>query len=199
MRRAGHRCKLASKRRNKAIAPYVVWSGVLRFWFGWLYQVMSDFGRSLVRPLVLWLFTAAVAAGYFLGQNPDVIAARDAAIAAGASDGVLAYASSALAAWQKRQPCFAGLYDKSFTGLAEPMRRSTNAATEAMHLAFRNALVFMDSGPEAAYRTYGCLYGIERVPIVPSNVPAASALQKVVSGVLIFLFGLAVRNMLRMK
>jgi hypothetical protein len=175
------------------------WSGLMRFWFGWLYQVTSDFGRSLVRPLVLWLFTAAVAAGYFLGQNPDVIAARDAAIAAGTSGGVMTYASSAFEAWLKPMPCFAGLYDKSLTGLAEPMRRSTNAATEAMHLAFRNALVFVDSGSEAAYRTYGCLYGVERVPIVPSNVSLASALQKVVSGVLIFLFGLAVRNTLRMK
>jgi hypothetical protein len=189
----------------KAWLSAKAWSGVLRFWFGWLYQVTSDIGRSLFRPLVLWTLTVVLAAGYFLGQNPDVIAARDAAIAAGASGGVLTYASSAFAAWRKRQPCVDGLPDRNLkgepiiTGLAEPMRHSTNAATEAMQLALRNALVFVDSGSEAAYRTFGCLYGVERYAIVPSNVSAASALQKVVSGVLIFLFGLAVRNILRMK
>jgi hypothetical protein len=68
-----------------------------------------------------------------------------------------------------------------------------------MHLALLNALVFVDFGSEAAYRTFGCLYGVERYAIVPSNVSSASALQKLLSGVLIFLFGLAVRNMMRMK
>jgi hypothetical protein len=68
-----------------------------------------------------------------------------------------------------------------------------------MHLALRNSLVFIDGGSEAAYRTFGCLYGVERHAIVPSNVSLATALQKVASGVLIFLFGLAIRNMLRVK
>jgi hypothetical protein len=182
------------------------WWGVLRFWSGWLYQLTSSFGRSLIRPLGLWLLTAVLGAAYFLGQNPDVIEARNAAIAAGASKGVLTYAGSSFTALQKRQPCFAGLPDKNqkgdpiMIGLPEPMRRSTNAATEAMHLALRNGLVFVDFGPEAAYRTFGCLFGaVERYANVPSNVSIASAVQKLVSGVLIFLFGLAVRNMMRMK
>jgi hypothetical protein len=70
---------------------------------------------------------------------------------------------------------------------------------EAMHLALRNALILVDGGTEAAHRTFGCLYGIERYAIVPSDVSFISAVQKAVSAVLIFLFGLAVRNMLRMK
>jgi hypothetical protein len=37
------------------------------------------------------------------------------------------------------------------------------------------------------------------VPIVPSAVSTASAIQKLISGVLIFLFGLALRNMLKVK
>jgi len=62
----------------------------------------------------------------------------------------------------------------------------------------------LDGGGDAAHRTFGCLYGVERygdnpIAIVPSSVSFASALQKAISAVLIFLFGLAVRNMLRMK
>ena len=59
--------------------------------------------------------------------------------------------------------------------------------------------------PEAAHRIYGCLYGLELynggdpVPIVPPGVSIASAVQKIFSAVMIFLFGLALRNMLKMK
>jgi hypothetical protein len=68
------------------------------------------------------------------------------------------------------------------------------------HLAFRNALIAIDAGGDASYRIYGCLYGLEgSTPIVPGTVSAASAIQKLISGVLIFLFGLALRNMLKVK
>ncbi len=54
------------------------------------------------------------------------------------------------------------------------------------------------------HRTYGCLYGIERyggnpVPFVPGFANDASGIQKVLSALYIFLFGLALRNMLKMK
>ncbi len=90
-------------------------------------------------------------------------------------------------------------------GLSEKLRSQTNARAEALHLAFRNAFVVLDGGSDASHRMYGCLYGLELyagqnpVPIVPSAVSTASAIQKLISGVLIFLFGLALRNMLKVK
>ena len=90
-------------------------------------------------------------------------------------------------------------------GLSEKLRSQTNARAEALHLAFRNAFVMLDGGSDASHRMYGCLYGLEMyagqnpVPIVPSAVSTASAIQKLISGVLIFLFGLALRNMLKVK
>lgn len=176
------------------------WATVARYWFGWLYQVTSAFGRSLFRPLLLWLVTIALGTGYFLSQNPDVerrMAAGDLATTVRTS----------WAAWRASQPCYAGLpgeEGKHLSGLAEPVRRQTDAATEALHLAMRNAFIVLDGGQDAAHRTFGCLYGVERygdnpVAIVPSNVTFASAIQKSISGILIFLFGLAIRNMLRMK
>jgi hypothetical protein len=90
------------------------------------------------------------------------------------------------------------------TGLMSPVRERTDAGTEAMQLALRNAFVLLDGGPDASHRTFGCLYGVERygdnpVAVVPANVSFASAVQKLFSALFIFLFGLAVRNMLRMK
>ncbi len=90
-------------------------------------------------------------------------------------------------------------------GPSEKLRSQTNARAEALHLAFRNAFVVLDGGSDASHRMYGCLYGLELyagqnpVPIVPSAVSTASVIQKLISGVLIFLFGLALRNMLKVK
>jgi hypothetical protein len=55
-----------------------------------------------------------------------------------------------------------------------------------------------------AQAAFGCLYGVERyggnpVAYVPRNVAIASGIQKLLSAIVIFLFGLAVRNMLKVK
>ena len=90
-------------------------------------------------------------------------------------------------------------------GLSEELQQQTNARAEALHLSFRNALLALDGGSDAAHRIYGCLYGLELyagqnpVPVVPPAVSTASAIQKLFSGLMIFLFGLALRNMLKVK
>src|SRR5262249_579581 len=129
--------------------------------------------RSLARPFLFWVATIAIATLYVLGQSPAV-ASRHAGDIAG-------YGRAAFAAWRATEPCYEGLRDETgnpdprLTGLVEPVRRQTSAATEALHLALRNAFIFLDSGGDAVHRTFGCLYGLERysdnlVPIVPSNV-----------------------------
>ena len=74
------------------------------------------------------------------------------------------------------------------------------------HLAFRNAFIILDGSSEAGHRTYGCLYGVglygggsHPLAVVPSAVSTVSTVQKLFSGLMIFLFGLALRNMLKMK
>jgi hypothetical protein len=57
---------------------------------------------------------------------------------------------------------------------------------------------------DATRRAFGCLYGVERyggnpVVYVPRSVAIASGIQKLLSAIFIFLFGLAVRNMLKVK
>ncbi len=89
--------------------------------------------------------------------------------------------------------------------LSPELQAGTDLANEAWHLAFRNAFIVLDGSAEAAHRTYGCLYGVEMyggsnpLAVVPSAVSTASAVQKLFSALMIFLFGLALRNMLKMK
>ena len=45
------------------------WAGFFRFWAGWAYEIFSDFGRSLLRPLLFWLLVMSVATVYFLGES----------------------------------------------------------------------------------------------------------------------------------
>jgi hypothetical protein len=107
--------------------------------------------------------------------------------------------------WEKAKDAASNSNDTIIGGLSEKLRSQTNARAEALHLAFRNAFVVLDGGSDASHRMYGCLYGLELyagqnpVPIVPSAVSTASAIQKLISGVMIFLFGLALRNMLKVK
>ena len=39
--------------------------GAARFWFGWVYGGASDFGRSLIRPFLLWLLSIVLFSVYF--------------------------------------------------------------------------------------------------------------------------------------
>ena len=188
----------------------------LRALSGALYGFFSDYGRSLLRPFGFWILAIAVSAAFYLSQTEVVqreMALRDSPSAVGYAllNSAPCYPPPLTSSehWRKRwrwrgEP----LPDPNQThvdGLTEKLRSQTNARAEALHLAFRNAFVVLDGGSDASHRMYGCLYGLELyagqnpVPIVPSAVSTASAIQKLISGVLIFLFGLALRNMLKVK
>ena len=117
--------------------------------------------------------------------------------------------------WKHKRKCYAGEPDQPkpdaqnpppyIGALSQGLRNGTDLANEAWHLAFRNAFIILDGSSEAAHRSFGCLYGVELyggsnpLAVVPSAVSTASAIQKLFSGLTIFLFGLALRNMLKMK
>ena len=91
-----------------------------------------------------------------------------------------------------------------FSGLVEDVRAQTNLIYEAYSIAYHNAVIVIDSSGDSMHRAYGCLYGVERyggnpVAYVPRNVAIASGIQKILSAVFIFLFGLALRNLLKVK
>lgn len=135
------------------------WASSGRFWVGMAYDVFSDFGRSMVRPLLCWLATVLLAAGFYLGQAND-------------------------------------------SGRCANRDLRTSPPVEALQLALRNGLIVLYSGDESAHRIHGCLYGMvgkTETPYVPASVSTVTAVQKFFSLLFIFLIGLALRNMLKMK
>lgn len=180
------------------------------FWFGIFYDALSDFGGSLWRPFLAWALCIVGFAIYFLGQNPDMTAKREELHRGGAIGQAITYSITAWnAAWQQPLPACVneGDLDTSqtgFSGLVNKVRSKTNIVNEALSIAYHNAVVVLDSSGDSAHRSFGCLYGLERyggnpVAYVPRSVAIASGIQKVLSAIFIFLFGLAVRNMLKMK
>jgi hypothetical protein len=168
-----------------------VWEG--RFYFGLAYGALSNFGRSIWRPLLCWLALLFVCAAFYLGANADMRKARAVLNPSGAVETLIAYARTTRAALTNPPLCV----ERGLIGTTDP-------ATEAIQLSLQNALFFEGARSDANRRTLGCLYGLgdpvqEKHPTIPPRVSLISTLQTVVSGILLFLLLLAVRNLLRLK
>lgn len=188
---------------------YYGWAGSTRFWIGFAYQIFGGFGGSLSLPAFWWLVTLFISAIFFLGQNEDVAAAR-AALQMQGSSTFSAYVQTSYLAWRDGRGCYSPLPPENSAttyigGLSPGIRAKTDAVNEAFQLALRNAFILLDNGGDAAHRSYGCLYGVELyggsnpIAIVPGAVSFASAVQKIFSALFIFLFGLALRNIVKLK
>ncbi len=182
------------------------WQGFFRFWFGVAYGLLSSYGRSVVLPALWWLALIAVSAAIYLGESEIADGKRTAPFAARAGQ-VIAYAPpvSLVATPPAPTPCATVSGDK-LRSLEPRLAARTDAVAEALQLAAANGSVLGGlGGPESARRTYGCLFGFvsdaggNLAPIVPAFVSTWSLIQKTLSLILIFLLGLAVRNMLKMK
>jgi hypothetical protein len=161
-----------------------------RFWFGLGFGGLSDFGRSLWRPLLSWLALTVLCAVFFLGEHDDMRKARAALAPADLFSTLTAYVVTTRDALANPPACRVG---------DEPSD-SIDAISEAIQLSLKNALVFDIGRTDSARRIFGCLYGlVQDRERVPSRVSTASTLQALASGLLIFLFVLAVRNLLRLQ
>jgi uncharacterized protein YjbI with pentapeptide repeats len=166
-----------------------------QFWFGLAYGALSNFGRSLWRPALVWTVLLLGFSAFYLGEQEGVRKARAEVGEGGVAQSLLAYAVTTRTALGNPPACKQN--DRELFA-------ATDAVTEAFQLSLRNALIFESARPEATKRTLGCLYGLEHAgdqeyPKVWPRVSMASTLQSLASGVLIFLFLLAVRNLLRLK
>ena len=158
------------------------WGGALRFYAGWLYQIFSDFGRSLARPFSFWLAAVAFGAVFYVSQSPEIIAQQAKMEQKGASQISAVFATAWHAWWLHPRSCYVGQPQPEganpppYVGALSRLRDGTGLANEAWHLAFRNAFIVLDGSSEAAHRTYGCLYGVEMyggsnpLAVVPSAV-----------------------------
>jgi hypothetical protein len=164
------------------------------FWFGLVYQALSDFGRSMPRPL-FWLLVCTLGfACFYAGESPVL---RDRSLA-----GVeLAWERVVATVTRDEAPPLA-----CAVGPDDPWHA-------ALGLSLRNAAPFAGIGSsEKLKQIYACLYGVHPgasvtpgqlpprfTPVIPDIVSFVSVLQTVLSTVLLFLLLLAVRNHFRIK
>jgi hypothetical protein len=164
-----------------------------RFWFGIGYELLSNFGRSILRPALAWGVLVTVFAGIYLGISADL------------NDRAPDYRS--LAPYGGTQPCLSAPADADGKVRALPpeIAATTSASAESWSLALKNGFVFIDwDRAEAARRTYGCPFGLisdggNTYPVVPRAVSIWGLIQNVLSAVLIFLLLLGIRNLLKLK
>ncbi|MGO8955605.1 MAG: hypothetical protein ACLPWS_00195 [Rhodomicrobium sp.] len=167
----------------------------------------------VLRPVISWALLIVVFAIYFLAQNEQT----NAPVAKPTEDlwsQTVSYVSMVVKALRAPPYCYPGTSpassdpkespDDRFTGLVEKVRASTNIVNEALSVSYHNAVMVLDSSVDSAHRALGCLYGVERycgnpVAYVPRSVAIASGIQKLLPAIFIVLFGLAVRNMLKVK
>jgi hypothetical protein len=161
--------------------------GMARFWLGWLYGGVANYGRSLLRPFALWLASIFAFASYYL-------AARRAFESVGAPSA----AASPSSVWAATTQFTNSL----FSGNEHCVASHSYPFGEALYLALRNAFLKLDwNDSPTARRLFGCLYGFDAngTLMVPLGVSSVSLLQCVLSAVLIFMFLLALRNLLKVR
>jgi hypothetical protein len=81
----------------------------------------------------------------------------------------------------------------------------TGASGEALFLSLKNSLFMLGwESPDAARRVYACLYGFEGQPgssllRIPLSVSTTAIIENILGAALLFLFLLALRNLLRAR
>lgn len=182
--------------------------GKAKFWLGWIYGGLSDFGRSMLRPLALWVISNLVFTLFYLSSRqaayfstaPGPVTKGVPLFPAWPEQGgfwpVLQYISGVL--WWLVESVF-----NVFAG-GGCIAGDGRATGEAFFLSLKNSLFFLGwESPDAARRVYGCLYGFEQAGSqlvrVPLGVSTMAIVQNVIGVVLISLFILAARNMLRAR
>ncbi len=183
--------------------------GMGRFWFGWLYGGLSNFGRSFGRPLMTWLLSIPLFALLYLAERRHIEAAYGTAS--------LPETIPAFPAWPLRSDIqtliqwaieATNWLARSFVSLFAGggcVSGESSATGEALFLSLKNALFFLGwESPDAARRVYSCLYGFERGDIetllrVPLSVSGTAVAQNLLSAFLIFLILLALRNVLKSR
>ena len=181
-----------------------------RFWLGLAYEKVSDYGRSVARPLVWWAIVALIAfSAYSLVANLSRASAPP-------PEAVIELPGRSIVRFW--EPVGAGLGHLSPPAQCHPTYlASLDARTradppapwaQAAYLSLKNALVFIDwDRAEVAQRVFGCLYGVSKnddkqaisrlTPDIPTWLSFIATFQNICSVILIFLALLGVRNLLK--
>ena len=144
-----------------------------------MYGGVANYGRSLARPFMLWVASVLAFGFYYFSQRGQESSAHQ------APANLNEWLTSVTLA--EKFPCAAG---------------TSNRIGEALYLSFRSAFLKLDwSDAAPARRIFGCLYGTEPSGgvIVPLGVSAVALAQAALSAALVFMFLLALRNLLKVR
>ena len=147
-----------------------------RFWAGWLYQIFSDFGRSMTRPLVWLLFSISFFAGIYASNSPELSqfpVPKHACCISGSGDPRVAVLVLSV---HKAFP---------FTGIGSSGKLEQTYA----------CLYGLETGDPSTQEPLST--GLS--PNIPDAVAFFGVVQFFLSAVLVFLFVLAIRNWFRIK
>ena len=147
-----------------------------RFWVGWLYQVLSDFGSSMVRPL-LWLIVSLVVFTLFYASQSETSFRQ-------------LFAESPICV-----PISGG---SGAAALSLSIHNAVPFATGRPSGQLKQIYACLYSIQEEISPTQNRLPA-DFTPVIPHTVAFAGIIQFFVSAVLIFLFVLAVRNHFRIR
>jgi uncharacterized protein YjbI with pentapeptide repeats len=155
----------------------------LRFWAGWFYGLVANYGRSSTRPLMAWVLTTSLFWGAFYFSATDLAQRHN-----------------------LERRCHPRYINTLYRDELEEQDRQwfSGPLGQAGLLSLRNGLIIDRLDPSASRRMFGCLFGMNGIdssaqPFVPTSVSLLSALQSILSAVLLFFAGLGLRNMFRMK
>lgn len=177
---------------EKRLVEHKLWQA--EYWFGLFYEVLSDFGRSILRPLFVLTVCVLGFACFYAGQLSLVSGKPMAGFA------VPWDRASAFVTGGAPPPSFC------LVGQGDPL-------LAALGLSLRNTVPFAGIGSsDKLKQIYVCLYGVHTdqelvqgrlpgrfAPVIPDIVAFVSVLQTVLSTALLFLLLLAVRNHFQIK
>jgi len=152
------------------------------FYAIWIYEVLSNFGRSLVRPF-FWMAVSLTVFGHLYLE-------RSGSATDSLWENTTMLASAAVSGLTGTEPPLKGKCGK---GTGSPARA-------AVALSVRNSIPFAAGMlGDKSRQIYACLYGTLKIdgrsePRIPDDVAFWGVVQMLFSAILIFLFGLALRN-----
>jgi len=170
--------------------------GAGRFWLGWFYGGIANFGRSALRPLLIWALTVFAFALIYLALREAPAPYAAAPVFPAWPD---AMSWQAMVAWLGAASEWAFQWAAAFYTSGGCISGEGSASAEALYLSFKNSLFFLPwESPLAAQRVYGCLYGLEGgAPAVPLAASVTALVQNVIGAVLLVLAALGMRNLLK--
>jgi len=148
-------------------------TGSTRYWLGLLYEVFSDFGRSLTRPIAGWILVQLIAVAVFLLASYGSIPAASVAIRSNSFACVSGEGS------RFSEATFIAISNGTVIGNIDQNR--LNLANDCLY----GKPVINKAKPQ--------------LPKVPTISAIFCILQSLVSALFMFLIGLSVRNYLRVK